>query len=83
MKIPLGDMTESHLKNATNMVDRQIKALTKCELDAYAVMGSLNGEMAQMSIETDAMRIAEDIQKLRKTYTVLLKACYVRNINPF
>lgn len=76
-------MTESHLKNTTNMIDRQIKALTKCEIDAYVVMDSLNGEMAQMSMESEAMNIAEDIQKLRKTYKVLLTACHVRNINPF
>jgi len=72
--IKIKDMTTSHIKNCINILD-------KCEVNRidnmYGFLGSLSGEMAQMSMENEIANAEEngfnDIDEYRTSFEEELK----------
>ena len=76
----LGQMDDNHLRNATNMVGRQLINLHK-ELEAcFSCLAVFQGEMAIMHAEQSADHLAQEIHELTFKHATMLQACDMRDI---
>jgi len=76
----LREMDEDHLRNATNMVGRQLVNLHKELSASFSCMAMFQGDMATYYAEQAADGLSEDVHEVTIKHAVMLKVCEERNI---
>lgn len=78
--LTLGEMSESHLRNATKMVERRRDHYRSEAMACASCLGLFQGEMAIYHAEQDLDRLSELEMDAQHTLDVMLEACRIRNI---
>lgn len=78
------DMTDSHLLNTMRMLEKRSEVLSQEAVDSgYAVLSSMNGEMAQYSIESDLREMEEngvEVEEFFPVYAQMRKEAWRRGL---
>jgi len=60
-RIRICDMTDEHLVNTIKMLERATEIKENCQIaQGYAMLGFVNGDMAQLAVDQDLRALEED-----------------------